>query len=197
LIGTKAYFGKLALYWKYTIFDVHGIAPHGRILDFGSGLGQISAAINAECFDPSPFAMTFVKQSGRTTYSSPDAIPKASFDYLVSSHSLEHSLEPHRDLSLFRELLRPGGTLVLVLPIERVPGTPANCYDDNRHFYCWNFQTITNLLIESGYGIKLQRVIYGPLGLAKLGSVPLAHRLGRLKRNYPSLLTIAEVRPDT
>ena len=43
-------------------------------------------------------------------------VPDAQYDFLLSSHMLEHSANPLRALATWRRVLRPGGTLVLVLP---------------------------------------------------------------------------------
>lgn len=40
------------------------------------------------------------------------------FDFVYSSHLLEHLVDPHAWLRLAAEILKPGGRLVLVLPCE-------------------------------------------------------------------------------
>ena len=44
------------------------------------------------------------------------AVPVASYDFVLSSHMLEHTANPLRALAEWRRRLRPGGALVLVLP---------------------------------------------------------------------------------
>lgn len=43
-------------------------------------------------------------------------VPDAQYDFLLSSHMLEHSANPLRALATWRRVLRPGGTLVMVRP---------------------------------------------------------------------------------
>jgi SAM-dependent methyltransferase len=43
-------------------------------------------------------------------------IPDASYDVVLSSHALEHMANPIKALKEWQRVLRPGGTLVLVLP---------------------------------------------------------------------------------
>lgn len=43
-------------------------------------------------------------------------VPDAHYDFLLSSHMLEHAANSLRALGNWRRVLRPGGTLVLVLP---------------------------------------------------------------------------------
>lgn len=186
------YYDKISSFWKYNIFDDNGVSPSGRILDYGAGLGQVSAAVNAECYDFSGFARDFLRQKGRKVYDSPEAIERSSFDYLISSHCMEHVANPFNELLFLKSLLRPAGSLVLIVPIEEMPGTPVRSYDDNKHFYNWNFQSMTNILLETGYRVELQKTIYGPFGLSKIDSLSLALKLGKLKGNFPSILTIAK-----
>ena len=43
-------------------------------------------------------------------------IPAASYDFVLSSHMLEHTANPLRALAEWRRLLRPGGALIVVVP---------------------------------------------------------------------------------
>src|SRR6266498_324831 len=109
----------LAEYWKYSIFTKNSLNPDARILDYGCGLGQVSAALpNTMCYDPSAYARTYLKARKRVVVDSPEQIPACQFDFLISSHSLEHSSTPAEDLRRFRRFMKPSGRLILILPIE-------------------------------------------------------------------------------
>jgi SAM-dependent methyltransferase len=53
-------------------------------------------------------------------------VPDGTYDFVLSSHMLEHSADPIRVLAEWRRLLKPGGHLLLVLPEGR------NTYDRRR-----------------------------------------------------------------
>ncbi len=194
-----AYHRLRGLYWKHALFDQAGLQPKGPVLDFGCGLGPVSAALDeVEAYDFSAYARNFVRKLGRTVYDDPAEIPDGRFDVILSSHCLEHSLTPHEDLKQFARWARPGGRLVLVLPVE-INLAPATAYDNDRHMQAWTFQTITNLLLASGWQPRQQCYVYDSLGLGKLAqlfgeerAVALSWKLGRLARNFKSLYTIAE-----
>ena len=46
-------------------------------------------------------------------------IPDESYDFILSSHMLEHSANPLRALQAWRRVLRPAGSIVLLLPNKR------------------------------------------------------------------------------
>jgi hypothetical protein len=188
----EVYYNRIAAFWKYNIFETNGVSVNGKTLDYGSGLGQVSAALHADCYDFSGFARKFLQSKGRKVFESPDLIPKAGYDYLLSSHCLEHVRNPFDELLHLKSFIKTGGFLVLILPTENMPGRPVFSVDSNKHFYCWNFQTITNLLLETGFKIAIQKTIYGPFGLSKMNNLPLVRQLGIIKKNFPSILTIAQ-----
>lgn len=190
------YYERISAFWKYVIFDCNKISVNSesKLLDYGAGLGQISAAFGADCFDPSPVALQFLKAKGRKVYEDTAEIPSGHYNYLLSSHALEHALNPTRELNEFKRILTETGCLILILPAENIPGTPVKLQDDNKHFYCWNFQTVANLLIESGFEIEEQKMLYGPTGLSFTKNMALVKLLGELKRNYSSILTVARVK---
>ena len=47
------------------------------------------------------------------------AIEDSSYDFLLSSHSLEHVANPIKALKEWKRIIRPGGKLVLILPDKR------------------------------------------------------------------------------
>lgn len=185
---------KLSEFWMYNCFTTYGFDLKGKkVLDFGCGPGHLTASINAACYDVSAFIMDKLEASGRQCFRSLNEIEEGYFDYVFSSHSLEHSVAPATELGAIKRILKPGGKLFLILPLEKVPGTPGVPPDIHQHFYAWNFQNITNLLAVQGYKVVKQDLIYGPTGLKFFkGNVALARRLGRLNRHWPSLFTIAE-----
>jgi SAM-dependent methyltransferase len=195
----EKYVNCVTRFYKYAIFNELKLSAADRILDFGSGPGQLTQGVEADCYDPSAFIQDYLRGNGRKVFASRSEIPKAVYRTVFSSHSLEHCINPAEELKEIHSFLDEKGLLILVLPKETVPGKPTTSFDDNRHFYAWNFQLITNLLSTVGYRIINQRVFYAPYGLRTTAerfsadiAVPLSYQLGRLVRNYPSLLTIAE-----
>ncbi|OKH51067.1 hypothetical protein NIES30_03080 [Phormidium tenue NIES-30] len=197
----EEYYELLSLYWKYTLFEKTGLNPEATILDYGCGLGQVSGALdNSVAFDPSDFAKQFLAKKERRSVKDQDSIPSGYFDYILSSHSLEHSSKPSEDLKCFRSYVKDNGKLVLLLPIE-TGLEPCLEPNNDQHFQCWTFQTITNLLWHCGWKPIFQSHIYNPFLLKTLGcrlnldqttAVYLSAMLGRLVRSYPSQMTIAQ-----
>lgn len=84
----------LSQYWRYVLFTRNGLDADARILDFGSGIGQVSAALpNSVCFDFSRFATQELQRRKRRAVESRDDIPLDEFEYVLSSHAL--SIHPH------------------------------------------------------------------------------------------------------
>ena len=124
-----------------------------NILDFGCGLGYNTYYFpNSTGFDISEFSIDFCKQKGKKTIKSLDEAKNESFDVIFSSHTLEHVESPFETLKLLYKKLRPGGKLILVLPVEKF-GKSDFKPDSNQHLFLWNFRTINNLLIRSGFQI--------------------------------------------
>jgi SAM-dependent methyltransferase len=191
----EKYYKLLSEYSKFNLFEQKQVINYRRVLDFGAGLGYVTAGLGkdkVDYYDPSPIARDFLLDKGFNVYQCVQEIESDSYDIIISSHALEHSLNPYADLLLFRSFLIEKGKLILILPIEKIPGQITFNNDDNKHFFCWNFQTISNLLIEAGYKILHQSIVYGPFGLQKTGNLKLAYKLGQLFKCYPSLYILAE-----
>ena len=195
-----SYYQCQAQYWRHVIFERNQLDATARVLDYGSGLGQVSAALpNRACFDVSPEARAFMRGKGAVVFDRPEDIPTEGFDAVLCSHTLEHHADPQQSLISFLRFVKPGGTLILALPVE-VNLSTALQSDSDRHFYAWTFQTISNLLRHVGWVPVRQNMVHGSWLLATLGSrlrlpmqfaVRLSATLGRWRREYPTLLTVA------
>lgn len=192
------YYRVRSKFWRHALFEAFNVPTNGLCLDFGCGLGVVSAALDqVETYDFSPFARDFVKKKGGTVYEEPADISNDRFDLILSSHCLEHSLTPHEDLKRFAEWAKSDARFVLVLPVEINLGS-ANRYDNDRHMQTWTFQTITNLLLASGWQPLQQAYIYDSFALGRLTSlfgedkaVRLAWKLGQVRRQFKSLYIIS------
>jgi len=204
------YYDLISHFWRYVLFVRPNLDINSTVLDYGSGIGQVSAALpNVTLSDPSTYALEFAKNRGKTVVASLDEIPRNHFDVVLSSHALEHSSNPADDLMRFKQYAKATtGKLVLLIPSEFdmyrhtkptiTPRLQPDMHD--QHFQAWTFQTITNLLAFCGWRAIHQEKVFGPFMLNALGkrfpketAVKHAYRLGRLKKHYPSLLTVAEL----
>jgi SAM-dependent methyltransferase len=132
-----------------------------RILDYGCGLGQnILYLPNAMGYDISEHGVAFCKSKGIHATNRIDEIPEEGFDVVFTAHVLEHHPHPKQMIEEMRDKLKPGKQLLLVIPCER-HGKAQFTLDLNQHLYCWNFQTINNLLLTCGFEIKANRYLRG------------------------------------
>lgn len=60
ILSDESAYELMSLYWKHTLFTRNNIDPNVSILDYGGGLGQVSAALpNVTVSDPSGFAREY------------------------------------------------------------------------------------------------------------------------------------------
>jgi SAM-dependent methyltransferase len=142
--------GELNL-WK---FASH-LRPGDRVLDFGCGGGFLLERLPAASkvgVEPLDSARERARSIGLEVVAHASELPGSSVDVVVSNHALEHVLEPVAELRGLLRVLRPGGKIVLVVPIndwrsERAPN-PA---DPNHHLYTWTPVLIANLFTVAGF----------------------------------------------
>jgi SAM-dependent methyltransferase len=126
-----------------------------RLIDFGCGGGFLLELLQARekvGIEPNAIARNDAAARGLHVVASAADLPDRSADVVISNHALEHAVRPLDELIALRRLLRPGGRLVLMLPIndwrsERRPD-PS---DINHHLYTWTPLLLGNLLDEAGY----------------------------------------------
>lgn len=192
----------LSDFWNYSITrpaKAMGIPEAARLLDFGAGTGVVSAAMpDTACFDPAPWAQAFLRSTGRETITDLAELDAFRFDAVLCSHSLEHHDQPLQTLLNFHRWVRPGGSLLLLLPIERDFRATTEP-DVDQHLYAWTFQSISNLLRRADWTPIHAETLFGPMGLglfgrhvAKTRAVRWSYYLGRFRRGFPSMFVIAK-----
>lgn len=121
-----------------------------RILEYGCGLGQnIYLLHNPIGYDISSFALNFCKKKGIHVTNRIKELKNKGFDVVLCCEVLEHIEEPLKTLKVIHSKLKKGGKLILILPIEKKKR--PEFFDYNQHFYSWNSQSITNLLMRAGF----------------------------------------------
>jgi len=137
------------------------IPEDSRLLDYGCGLGQnIYLRKNAVGFDISSYGLDFCRDKGIEVTDDLDSLPDESFDNVFSAHVLEHHPNPKEMIANMRSKLKPGHDLLLVIPHERHAKADFEL-DINQHLFSWNFRSINNLLLSSGFLIKENKYLRG------------------------------------
>jgi SAM-dependent methyltransferase len=98
--------------------------PTGTLLDVGCGRGDLAQAwIDAGWrvvgVEPAADAAAVARRRGAAVLEgtlATVALPRQAMDAVVFRHSLEHVLDPQRDLRQVFEALRPGGRVAIIVP---------------------------------------------------------------------------------
>jgi SAM-dependent methyltransferase len=100
------------------------------------------------------------REAGLEVFAAASEVPGSIADLVISNHALEHTLHPVLELRELRRILRPGGQLILWLPLDdwRAQQSPRKGDKDN-HLYAWTPLSLGNLLLETGYRVDRVRVV--------------------------------------
>jgi SAM-dependent methyltransferase len=142
-------------------------APHvsdtDTVVDFGCGAGALLATLPAgERFgiEPNPPARRAGESRGLRVVAATSELDDAMADVVISNHALEHTLAPLDELRELRRILKPGGRLVLWLPLDDWRAQRQPREDDvNHHLYTWTPLLLHNLLEEAGFAVHECRVV--------------------------------------
>lgn len=147
------------------LLNRHGLLPGNRwrVFDQGFGLGLMLFSFDRSCFvagvEISPQAVEAATEVARERGQAGSdfrvfvpgmKLPEAwvgTFDFVISSHVLEHIADPAPALAELSSLLKPGGHACLVVPINERAGEDVN------HFSLFTEETFRRFVASSGLEI--------------------------------------------
>lgn len=148
------------------IFDVKG-----KILDVGCGLGHLCRYLKAEFplaevvgTDFSDFAVKKAKEFGSKVFKSScyelSIHRKNYYDYVIASDIIEHLNRPKKFLKEVREVLRPGGKLILTTPIK------GKCMSSKDHIQEYEVKELYDLLNKYFESVEIKDFKTNQMGIA-------------------------------
>ena len=184
--------------WKFAPFVADGFS----VVDFGCGGGFLLEHLRFKSgigIEINPEARLAGKARGLDIRESMGEVADEWADVVISNHALEHVQHPLEQLREFRRILRPGGRVVVWLPIDdwrtQRRADPA---DINGHLYTWTPQLAWNIVREAGLIPLESRVVSHawPPGAAHLSRMSpaiynLACRTWSLLRRRRQLFVLA------
>jgi SAM-dependent methyltransferase len=133
-----------------------------RVLDFGCGLGQMTAELCkagyvAEGLDVSPYAIAHCRSLGLVCHEGEGESfyeeHQSHYDYVIMGHVLEHF--PKEEviplLSKLRGLLKPGGGLIVMVPNAQSHTGAYWAFEDFTHYMLFTSGSLYYVLRSAGF----------------------------------------------
>ena len=191
--AARRFFRRLALAPEYLHLRFAGretipFRGEGRILDVGCGPGKLLRVLREQGWDAhgvdfSSVAADSARAKHGLKVKCSDLLaaeyPQSSFDVVLFSHSLEHIYNPVETLREVHRILKPGGLLLIYVPNagsfeSHVFGKWWVQWDVPRHLFHFTKETITKLLVETGF--RRSRITYGKGTSFFLGTVDTVYK---------------------
>lgn len=169
--------------WKF----VDHVRPDDTIVDFGCGNGALLARLPAQRkigVEVNPAAREAASLRGIEIVRTADEIAPESADLVISNHALEHTLNPLAELRALHTALKPGGSIVLWLPLDDWRSQRRYEEERNHHLFAWTPLSLGNLLEEAGFEAIETRVV------TKAWLMFFRSFSRRLPRRFYSLITV-------
>lgn len=126
------------------------------VIEFGSGGGYLLEKIQAKDkvgIEINDSARIRAENKGINSVKYIREIPDCYGDIIISTHALEHTVNPFGVLQELRNKLKNNGKMVFVVPNESC-NTEYFKSDINNHLYTWNCLTLGNLFKAAGFFIN-------------------------------------------
>jgi SAM-dependent methyltransferase len=134
------------------------IRADDTLIDYGGGGGFLLNNLKAArkiLIEPNPHArISAMKKFDLEAYASPEDVPESvTADIIISNHCLEHVPNPLEELTKLYQLLRKGGTICIVVPVDAALGAKYSKNDIDHHIYTWNALLLGNLVADAGFDV--------------------------------------------
>jgi SAM-dependent methyltransferase len=139
--------------------------PVGRVLDVGCGLGWLLSALDGgwsrHGVEVSTFAARHAGDHAEMFVGSllDYRSPPGSFDVIIMHHVIEHMVDPEANIRKIKDLLRPGGWLILGTPdfdsgCARRFGANYRLLHDPTHVSLFSSDSMHRMLRDFGFDIR-------------------------------------------
>lgn len=110
----------LMFYYKYRLLKKN-IPPKGRLLDVGCGTGAFLSFMKkkghaVKGIENNDKARKTCHENDLQVQTTTEGFPQQSFDVITLWHVLEHLPQPEKHIANYKDLLKPGGILVIAAP---------------------------------------------------------------------------------
>ena len=166
-------------YAAHTYFS--NIRDNSKILEIGAGTGinmfSIKNRTQVTIVEPSDFARSHCESLGLAVFKDISEIEdNQTYDVIFMRHVLEHLISPDETLRSVKKKLAPNGVFKVIVPVESGYKKHSK-QDPDHHLYCWNRQTLSNLMESCGYQVTGSSVNFFNgrrlfSGIKKLGGIP-------------------------
>jgi FkbM family methyltransferase len=136
--------------WKF----VDHVRPDHSVVDFGCGNGALLARLAAHRkigVEVNPVAREAASFRGIEVVRTADEIPAMTADVVISNHTLEHTLNPLAELRSLYNTLKPGGVIVVWLPLDDWRSQRRYQKERNHHLFAWTPLSLGHLFDEAGF----------------------------------------------
>jgi 2-polyprenyl-3-methyl-5-hydroxy-6-metoxy-1,4-benzoquinol methylase len=151
--------------FKLPVYLKNALGANGsvRILDFGGGFGQMSNALreagykNVELLDISPPALAHSRSIGLTCHDGNEPCffetHQDSYDFVILSHVVEHfpKDEVISILAKIRDILKPGGGVIVMVPNAQSNTGAYWAYEDFTHYTMFTSGSLYYVLRAAGF----------------------------------------------
>jgi SAM-dependent methyltransferase len=144
--------------WK---FEPH-IHSGDTVVDFGCGGGALLAVLPAARkigIEVNEQAAADARLRGVEVVRATSDLNDQIADVVISNHALEHTLAPFDEVCALQRILKPGGRLILWLPLDDWRVQRSTVEDRDHHLYTWTPLLLRNLLVEASFEVHECRVV--------------------------------------
>ncbi len=167
----KTYYSEKYFEWQKKIGEFGGkvalfkfepyVKENYTVLDFGCGGGYLLSNLNCKKkigVEINDAARSVAEQKNIDVKKYSYEIEDNVCDLIISSHALEHTLNPFEELKQLYPKLKKNGLIVFIVPNEKKTKWKRN--DINQHLYTWTEMNLGNLFTAAGYQVVAVEELY-------------------------------------
>jgi len=167
--NSKTYYDEEYFKWQKDIGDFGGKANTFKflkssninltVIDYGCGGGFLLKNLPCENrigIEINESAHKIITQNGIQPFKSADhckeKLGNEFADLIISNNALEHTLNPYDEIQKLYPLLKKGGKMHFIVPLDSI-NYKWKPNDVNNHLYSWSPMNLGNLFVEAGFEV--------------------------------------------